>query len=73
MHVENRLIIRGKYSQQVALQTQRHWRLGILNRVTRFVDIDVEYLLACDSPERGLGSERGHQPKLDQTRRRGEN
>ena len=67
MHIEKRVIYESGYSQQIALQTQRQWRLGILNRVTRFVDVDVEYLLTCDRLEHRLGSKRGDQPTLDQT------
>ena len=52
----------GENLQQITLQTQCHWGPRILDRVTRFVDVDIEDLFARDGPERRLRAKRGHQP-----------
>jgi hypothetical protein len=48
--------------QQVPLEAQSHWCFGILNRIARFMDINVQDRLTRNGFERRLGAKRGNQP-----------
>lgn len=54
------------YSHEVALESQRHWRLRLSYSLAGFVHIDLYDLLARDPLKRCLGgAEGGHEPGRD--------